>query len=112
MTTLPRLVAWRSILAGMGLLVPAGIGLPSAQARRTRLLSAHGVEWTASCDSARGGVDQPFDEAIILDKLAQNTHDTFPSMATELAAVVTGDHRADARSWRAAVATMLQGGAS
>jgi hypothetical protein len=45
---------------------------------------------------ARGGVDQPFDEAIILDKLAQNTHDTFPSMATELAAVVTGDRRAEA----------------
>lgn len=72
---------------------------------------ADGEAWTAECASARGGADQPFDEAVILDKLAENTRAGLPHMAPTLARLVAGDAEAPAGRWRATVATMLRGDA-
>lgn len=71
-----------------------------------------GETWTAACDSARGGADQPFDQATLLDKLAETTGDTFPEMARTLAAIVARGPDALRRPWRASVVKMLQGAAS
>lgn len=68
-----------------------------------------GEVWTASCESAHGGADQPFEETTMLDKLAENTRDMFPAMAAELGAIVAGEDGTLARSWRVATEAMLQG---
>ncbi|MGL4286818.1 MAG: MmgE/PrpD family protein [Phreatobacter sp.] len=72
-----------------------------------------GETWVAECASARGGADQPFGEAVLLEKLAENCRDDFPHMASTLASLVTGDDGASAwgTSWRAFVTTMLRGDA-
>jgi 2-methylcitrate dehydratase PrpD len=71
-----------------------------------------GETWTASCESARGGGDQPFDEATLLDKLVETAGTTFPEMAATLATIIAGESEALRRSWRASVTTMLQGNRS
>ncbi|PVE22189.1 MmgE/PrpD family protein [Microvirga sp. KLBC 81] len=71
-----------------------------------------GETWAAACDSARGGADQPFDQATLFEKLSETTGDTFPRMAETLAAIVACEPDALRRPWRALVAEMLQGDAS
>jgi 2-methylcitrate dehydratase PrpD len=63
---------------------------------------ADGESWFAECASARGGSDQPFDEATMLAKLAENTRASFPAMADVLAGLLAGDR--PGRPWRDTVA--------
>ena len=50
---------------------------------------------------ARGGADQPFDEATLLAKLADNGGATFPALPNALARVISGDQAALAERWEA-----------
>ncbi len=61
-----------------------------------------GSRHSASCRNARGGADQPFDEATLAAKLNDNTRDALPALAAVLASVLAGC--VDAKSWRSIVA--------
>ena len=63
---------------------------------------------TAVCESARGGADQPFDEAVLLTKLADNAASVFPAVPEALAAIIRGDAAVLARPWREVLAGMLR----
>jgi 2-methylcitrate dehydratase PrpD len=67
---------------------------------------ADGESWVAECASARGGSDQPFDEATMTAKLAENTRTTFPAMQGVLSALLAGDRAALDRPWRETVSAM------
>jgi 2-methylcitrate dehydratase PrpD len=67
-----------------------------------------GEIWTASCDNARGGADQPFDDATLLDKLRDNAGSVFPAMPDLLWSIVSGDAAMLARPWRKAVTQMTE----
>nr|WP_210261300.1 MmgE/PrpD family protein [Enterovirga sp. DB1703] len=58
-------------------------------------------------ESARGGADQPFDEATLLAKLRDNTARAFPAMAGVLTGIVQG--RVDpGAGWRETVDEMMR----
>jgi len=82
---------------------------PNDRPARVSWRFADGETWSASCASARGGADQPFDETTMLEKLRENSRHAFPRMADALEAIVRGEEAALARSWRETVATMMQG---
>jgi len=69
-----------------------------------------GAEWSATCESARGGADQPFDEATLREKIATILAPVFPAMPATLAAIGAGDPTLLAHSWRSVVAEMTGGG--
>jgi 2-methylcitrate dehydratase PrpD len=64
-----------------------------------------GTEMSATRESARGGADQPFDEATLLAKLADNAAATFPALPDALARVIRGEQVALAERWE----TFLKG---
>ncbi len=65
-----------------------------------------GTEWSESCDSARGGADQPFDDATLVAKLSENTATVFPAMRAGLEAILAADQVALARGWMETVRMM------
>lgn len=65
-----------------------------------------GEVWTASCDSAKGGADQPFDDDTLLYKLRDNAGNVFPAMPDLLWSVLSGDAVTLARPWRSLVTEM------
>jgi 2-methylcitrate dehydratase PrpD len=65
-----------------------------------------GREWSAERASARGGADQPFEEATLFAKLQENTAREFPAMACLLWDIVEGRTPEDT-PWRAVVARMI-----
>lgn len=64
---------------------------PNDRAARVTWIMSDGSRHTAACSNARGGADQPFDEATLLDKLRVNTAPVFPEMAARLAAALQSD---------------------
>jgi 2-methylcitrate dehydratase PrpD len=68
-----------------------------------------GKEWSEVCESARGGADQPFDDATLRDKLADNAGELFPALPDLLWKVVLGDAAVAARPWPDLVAAMTVG---
>ncbi len=66
-----------------------------------------GEAWTEGRASARGGADQPFDEATLLAKLSENTAGAFPAMAGVLAGIVRGEADPDA-TWRDTMDDMMR----
>jgi 2-methylcitrate dehydratase PrpD len=84
---------------------------PNDRPARVTWRFTDGETWTATCSSARGGADQPFDEKTLFEKLSETTGDIFPAMARTLAAIVEGERDAVHLPWRTAVTTMLQGDA-
>ena len=66
-----------------------------------------GESWTESCESARGGADQPFDEPTLIRKLQENSAG-FPHMAGILEMFIAG-HIALDSSWRETVRRMTEG---
>ena len=74
---------------------------PNDRAARLTWVMADGARHTASCRNARGGSDQPFDEAALLAKLGQNTSAIFPAMAQTLAGLL--EPATDETPWRAMV---------
>ena len=81
---------------------------PKDRAARVTWRFADGAEMTAVCESARGGADQPFDEAVLLSKLADNAASEFPAVPDALAAIIRGDAAVLARPWREVLAGMLR----
>ncbi len=75
---------------------------PNDRAARVTWIMRDGSRHSASCSNARGGADQPFAEATLIDKLADNTRAVFPAMAETFAGLLgseTGDE-----PWAAVVA--------
>ena len=60
-----------------------------------------GDQMSATCESARGGSDRPFDEATLLAKLADNAAATFPRLPAALARVIAGDPSVTDVRWKA-----------
>jgi 2-methylcitrate dehydratase PrpD len=67
-----------------------------------------GSEWSEACESARGGSDQPFDDATLLAKLSENTATVFPAMRAPLEAILAADPAALARGWAETVRMMTR----
>lgn len=65
-----------------------------------------GSELSAVSESARGGADQPFDEATLLAKLADNAGKVFPSLPGTLATVIAGEKAILDRGWKETVKAM------
>ena len=68
-----------------------------------------GEEWSAVCESARGGADQPFDDATLLHKLRDNASDVFPALPDLAWKMVGGDSEILDLRWRDAVGRMVAG---
>lgn len=66
-----------------------------------------GAQTSATRESARGGADQPFDEATLLAKLAENAGAVFPKLPDALARVIAGDRATMAAPWKAFLETHL-----
>ena len=69
-----------------------------------------GEQWTASCDSARGGADQPFDEMVLMRKLGENTDGIFPRMRALLQSIIEGEGEVLSVGWRDLTAAMVSEG--
>jgi 2-methylcitrate dehydratase PrpD len=82
---------------------------PKDRPARVTWTMRDGAQHSAHCESARGGSDQPFDEATLLRKLGENTHDVFPEMAGRLASLLTGDPKLLSQSWARFVADITTG---
>ncbi len=65
-----------------------------------------GSEQSALRESARGGADQPFDEATLRAKLGENAGGVFPAAAALLWKIVEGDERMARRPWDEVVREM------
>jgi 2-methylcitrate dehydratase PrpD len=63
---------------------------PNDRPARVHWILDDGSRLTAAVDSARGGADQPFSEAELMDKFARLTRDTFPAAGEVLAGMVAG----------------------
>lgn len=79
---------------------------PNDRPARVTWRFTDGTEWSESCDSARGGEDQPFDDATLLTKLSENTATVFPAMRTALEAILAADRTALAHGWAETVRMM------
>lgn len=66
-----------------------------------------GQTWSELRESARGGLDQPFEEATLLAKLCDNTEWAFPAMARVLTGIVQGGADPGA-GWRETVDEMMR----
>ena len=76
-----------------------GIGpWPRDRAARVVWRFRDGEELDAVCENARGGADQPFDEATLVAKLRDNAAAVFPRLPAALAGIIRGE--APARPWR------------
>jgi 2-methylcitrate dehydratase PrpD len=69
-----------------------------------------GSEMSSLVESPRGGADQPFDEATLAAKLADNTRAVFPNASKLLVAIIAGEAASLAQSWRDAMAALVREG--
>ena len=79
---------------------------PNDRPSRVTWIMKDGARHTAEKINARGGADQPFDEATLLGKLAENTASLFPAMAGVLTDLLHCRHGVDHLSWRDCVGRM------
>ena len=79
---------------------------PNDRPSRVTWIMKDGARHTAEKINARGGADQPFDEATLLGKLAENTASLFPAMAGVLTDLLHCRHGVDHLSWRDCVGQM------
>lgn len=68
---------------------------------------ASGERWTETCLSARGGADQPFDEAVLTNKFIDNAAGAFPRMLPWLEAIIDADPATLAQPWSGVAAEMI-----
>jgi 2-methylcitrate dehydratase PrpD len=66
-----------------------------------------GEVWTEECASARGGADQPFDDAVLMDKLNENVGEVFPRMPATLRIIIDGNSTVMPRLWREVVVELV-----
>jgi len=79
---------------------------PNDRPSRVTWIMKDGARHTAEKINARGGADQPFDEATLLGKLTENTASLFPAMAGVLTDLLHCRHGVDHLSWRDCVGRM------
>ena len=79
---------------------------PNDRPSRVTWIMADGARHTAEKINARGGADQPFDEATLLGKLGENTAGLFPAMAGVLTDLLHRRNGIDHLSWRDCVGRM------
>ena len=79
---------------------------PNDRPSRVTWIMTDGARHTAEKINARGGADQPFDEATLLGKLGENTAGLFPAMAGVLTDLLHRRHGMDHLSWRDCVGRM------
>ena len=65
----------------------------------------NGERHSADCLNARGGADQPFDEATLIAKLTENAGVVLPGMVAPLVGLLKPSD-GDERPWRDYVARM------
>ena len=90
------------------------------QRARDRMLARHKLiegmirnnEMQLKNESARGGADNPFDEATIIAKLDTATSGIFPDLACVLTDILKGKDAALRRPWSEAVLMMARGAAA
>jgi 2-methylcitrate dehydratase PrpD len=82
---------------------------PNDRPARVTWKFRNGEEWSAVCESARGGADQPFDDATLLLKLRDNAADVFPELPDLAWKIVGGDSAMLDLRWRDAIARMVVG---
>lgn len=78
---------------------------PNDRAATVTWIMQDGQRHSASCLNARGGADQPFEDATLVAKLQENAGSALPGMAAPLTRLLTSDAE-DARPWRDLVAEM------
>lgn len=83
---------------------------PNDRPSRVTWRFSDGEQWTASCDSARGGADQPFDEAVLVTKLVDNTEGVFPKMSALLQSIIHGERDVLSLGWRDLTAAIVSRG--
>jgi 2-methylcitrate dehydratase PrpD len=81
---------------------------PKDRPARVTWLFKDGQSWRAECESAKGGVDNPFGEDAILGKFERAMAADFPAMAPYLKTLIDADEVASRNSWRSAVTQMLK----
>jgi 2-methylcitrate dehydratase PrpD len=79
---------------------------PNDRPARVHWVFADGSRESAACDNARGGADQPFSEAELLQKFGELTGDILPGAPAVLAEIGTGAPATLAASWRACAARL------
>lgn len=82
---------------------------PNDRPGRVTWLMKDGSAHSAECLNARGGADQPFDEATLLEKFEDNCARVFPAMPGVARAILANDPKIMLGSWRDAVARMTGG---
>lgn len=82
---------------------------PNDRPARVTWIMADGTRHQAECLNARGGADQPFDEATLLAKLGDNTRAVFPAMAPTLARLLEADGATLQTPWGQFVTAMTTG---
>jgi len=80
---------------------------PKDRPARITWLFSDGAKLVATSESARGGADQPFDEATLLAKLADNAGGVFPRLPAALARVIDGERSAVGMSWKSFLESAL-----
>jgi 2-methylcitrate dehydratase PrpD len=73
---------------------------PKDRPARITWIFRDGSELSATSESARGGADQPFDEATLLAKLSDNASGAFPRLPEALSQVIAGSPSALSRTWK------------
>lgn len=68
-----------------------------------------GREISSLVEVPRGGADQPFDEATLIDKLARHTADALPQAPAVLGAIIRGEREWLSRPWAEAVTALSNG---
>lgn len=82
---------------------------PNDRPGRVTWVMKDGSSHSAECLNARGGADQPFDEATLLAKFEDNCARIFPAMPSVARSLLAGDPQIMTGSWRDAVAAMTGG---
>lgn len=82
---------------------------PNDRPGRVTWILKDGSSHSAECMNARGGADQPFDEATLLAKLEDNCAAIFPAMPGVLQGVLQADQTLLQMPWRETVARMVGG---
>lgn len=80
---------------------------PNDRPARVTWTMRDGSAHSATCVNARGGADQPFDEATLIEKLNENTCAVFPRMAGQLAGLLSGTGKGH-DTWAAFTARMVE----
>lgn len=79
---------------------------PHDRPARLTLHFDDGTSIATECLSARGGPDQPFDEAVILDKVERIARDVYPSFTATIRSLLAVDESALETRWADAVARL------